>query len=66
MYTQNAEPWMARLGRSDSGSNNISELWASDGATLATIVVGNTPSGIAFDGVYIWVTNYGGNTVTRL
>jgi hypothetical protein len=28
-------------------------------------VVGADPLGLAFDGVYMWVTNHGANSVTR-
>ena len=31
-----------------------------------TFAVGSNPTGIAFDGANIWVTNYGSNTVSEL
>jgi hypothetical protein len=44
----------------------FSRLRASEGANLGTIPVGSAPSGIAFDGVSIWVTNSIDGTVNKL
>jgi DNA-binding beta-propeller fold protein YncE len=42
----------------------------SDGAILAVYGVGSYPgqypTGIAYDGVYIWVANYGSGSVSKL
>ena len=56
-----ANIWVANYG-----SNNVTKLRASDGATLGTFSVGTSPNGIAFDGANIWVTNYGSNNVSKL
>jgi DNA-binding beta-propeller fold protein YncE len=47
------------------GSNNVTKLLASTGAVLGTFPVG-TPFAIAFDGANIWVTNWGGRSVSKL
>ena len=36
------------------------------GAVLGTFAAGSGPSGVAYDGVNIWVTDFNGNTVTKL
>jgi hypothetical protein len=56
-----ANIWVAN-GHSDT----VTELRASDGATLGTFAAGTSPFGIAFDGSNIWVSNYSSNTVTEL
>jgi hypothetical protein len=56
-----ANIWVANFG-----SNNVTELRASDGTTLGTFAVGTNPIGVAFDGANIWVTNFGSNNVTKL
>ena len=50
----------------NSGSNNVTKLRASDGATLGTFSVGFWEEGIAFDGANIWVANTSSNSVTKL
>jgi hypothetical protein len=49
-----------------SGSNSVTEMRASDGATLGTFPVGNHPTFATFDGANVWVTNQSDNTVTKL
>ena len=44
----------------------MTKLRASDGANLGTFAVGDCPTGVAFDGVNIWVANAGSSDVTRL
>jgi DNA-binding beta-propeller fold protein YncE len=44
----------------------VIKLRASDGAALGTWTVGTGLWGIAFDGAYIWVTNYQNNTVSKM
>jgi YVTN family beta-propeller protein len=50
----------------NNGSNTVTELLASTGATVATYTVGSNPVGIAFDGANIWVANSGSGSVTRI
>ncbi|MBI2471412.1 MAG: hypothetical protein HYV59_09250 [Planctomycetes bacterium] len=50
----------------NSGSNNVTELRASDGALLGIYNVGFNPRGIAYDGANIWVANYDSNSVTEI
>jgi DNA-binding beta-propeller fold protein YncE len=45
--------------------NTVTKIRANDGTVLGTFKVGNTPVGVAFDGVNVWVSN-GGGTVTKL
>ena len=56
-----ANVWIA-----NQNSNNVTELRASDGATMGTFQVGAGPNGIAFDGSNLWVVNGGDNTLTKL
>ena len=49
-----------------SGSNKVTKLRASDGATLDTFAVGNGSAGVAFDGANVWVGNPGGDNVIKL
>lgn len=55
----------ANLWVANNGSNNVTELRASDGTNLATFSVGTRPFGIAFDGANIWVVNSFSNTVSK-
>ncbi len=48
------------------GSNTVTKLQASTGATVGAYSVGNRPYGVAFDGTNVWVTNEGDGTVTEL
>ena len=54
----------------NDGESSVSKLLASTGPTpVGTYRVGTNPWGVAFDGVNIWVTNWGGEagqTVTKL
>jgi DNA-binding beta-propeller fold protein YncE len=43
----------------------VTKLNAADGASLGSISVGRGPIGIAVSGSNVWVTNSGGNTVTK-
>src|SRR5262249_16833513 len=51
---------------SNSASNDITKLRASDDAVLGTFPTGQFPTGVAFDGVNIWVANWASSSVTRL
>jgi DNA-binding beta-propeller fold protein YncE len=53
-----------RMGR--TSSHTVTKLRARDGKTLATIQVGLTPRGMAFDGKNIWVANSGSDSVMRI
>ena len=53
--------WVANYG-----SNSVTKLLASSGATVGTYTVGSAPYGVAFDGTNIWVVNYSSNSVTKL
>jgi len=52
----------ARLTNTQLAQNR----WDQDLAKPATIGVGNAPSGVAFDGTNIWVTNFNSDNVTRI
>lgn len=56
----------ANIWAVDNHNNNVIKVRASDGAVLATPVVGQSPQGVAFDGANIWVANAGSNNVTKL
>jgi YVTN family beta-propeller protein len=47
-------------------SNDVTKLRARNGATLATIPVGNGPQNVAFDGANVWVSNSVSDTVSKL
>jgi len=51
---------------SNTDSNTVTKLRASDGSILGTYAVGTYPYGICFDGTNIWVANYNSNNVTEL
>jgi hypothetical protein len=51
---------------SNVGTNSVTKLLASTGATLGVYPVGTHPIGLAFDGVNIWVANNGSNNVTKI
>ena len=40
--------------------------WDKDLGKPATVTVGYSPAGVAFDGTNIWVTNYGSNNVSKI
>ena len=50
------------------GGNTVTELNASDGSVVQTIVVGNQPKGVSSDGTHVWATDAGGggNTVIEI
>jgi len=50
----------------NSGSNSVTKLLASTGATLGTFGVGSVPVAVAFDGANIWVANKGSNSVSKI
>jgi DNA-binding beta-propeller fold protein YncE len=50
----------------NSDSNSVTKLTASDGSTLGTFPVGLTPSGIVFDGQSMWITNYRSSTIMKM
>jgi hypothetical protein len=62
VWVTNAGPQPPTLTPGDT----VTELNASDGSGVATIQVGNSPTGISSDGSHVWVANYGSNTVTEL
>ena len=47
------------------GSNNVTKLSLA-GAVLGTFAAGSGPSGVAYEGVNIWVTDFNGSTMTKL
>lgn len=53
------------LGNANLNSNTISKLRPSDGSLVATSNVGSVPWGLAFDGISMWVTNVGSNSVSK-
>ncbi len=50
----------------NNGSSNVMKLDPNTGTVLATLSVGRSPFGVAFDGAHIWVASFGTNTVSRL
>ena len=44
----------------------MTRVRAKDGKSSKTFAVGANPWGVVFDGVYIWVTNFGDHTLTKL
>ena len=61
MAFDGANIWVA-----NTVDGTVTELRASDGATLGTFKVGIGPTGVAFDGANIWVANFGDSTVSKL
>ena len=47
----------ANIWVTNSDSDSVTKLRASDGAVLGNFKVGKAPDGVAFDGTNIWVTN---------
>jgi plastocyanin len=47
-------------------SKSVSKIHMSDGTVLETYPVGDSPIGICFDGVNIWVTNSRSNNISKL
>ena len=56
----------ANIWVTNSDSNNVTKLRASDGKVLGTFGVGSSPYGVAFDGANVWVANGNSNNVTKL
>jgi hypothetical protein len=56
----------ANIWVSNTASNSVTELRASDGTTLGTFLVGSQPQGVVFDGANIWLANNGSNTVSKV
>jgi hypothetical protein len=50
----------------DTVDPELTELRASDGATLGIFNIVNGASGVAFDGANVWVTSEISGTVTKL
>jgi hypothetical protein len=44
----------------------VTKLLASTGALVGAYDVGSFPSGVAFDGANIWVTNQGDGAATKI
>jgi YVTN family beta-propeller protein len=51
---------------SDGFSNDVIKVNASTGAIVASYPVGTEPYGLAFDGQYVWVANYGSSSVSKV
>ena len=49
-----------------SSSCGATLRWDLSRCRAATVTVGSTPVGVAFDGTYIWVTNNGSNSVSKI
>jgi len=58
----------ANIWVTNSGSDNVSKLRASDGyiCPTCTYSTGVASRGVVFDGVNIWVTNSGSDNVSKL
>ena len=48
-----------------NGADRVTKLRASDGMVVGSFRAGRHPSGLAFDGSSIWVSNSSGQTVAR-
>jgi DNA-binding beta-propeller fold protein YncE len=63
-------PWQAarrtNIWVANSGSNSVTMLLASTGATGGTFGVGSVPVAVAFDGANIWVANKASNSVSKI
>jgi DNA-binding beta-propeller fold protein YncE len=55
----------ANIWVTNTGSNTVSELSASDGSNVGTFNTGTFPTAIAFDGANIGVVNNGSNSVSK-
>src|SRR5262249_870920 len=49
----------------NSGSNTLTQIRASDGVVLGNFATGSMPAGVVFDGANVWVANSGSNTVSE-
>ena len=56
----------ANVWVTNTDTDNVTKIRASDNAILGNYAVGDGPTGIAFDGTYMWVANYNSGTVTKL
>lgn len=56
----------ANVWVTNTDTDNVTKIRASDNAILGTYAVGDGPTGIAFDGTYVWVANIHSGTVTKL
>ncbi|HET7865313.1 MAG TPA: YncE family protein, partial [Burkholderiaceae bacterium] len=59
-------PFYGTVWVANSGGGTVSVFYGSSTAVEATVTVGTTPLGVASEGYYVWVTNTGSNTVSRL
>ena len=50
----------------NSESDSVTKLRASDGAVFGNFKVGKAPGGVTFDGTNIWVTSEESNNVMKL
>jgi YVTN family beta-propeller protein len=53
--------WVTNLG-----SDDVTKINPTTGATISTTNVGSQPNEVAFDGTNIWITNFGSNNVTKI
>ena len=56
----------ANVWVTNTDTDNVTKIRASDNAILGNFTVGDGPTGIAFDGTHMWVANYNSGTVTKL
>ena len=56
----------ANVWVTNTDTDNVTKIRASDNAILGTYAVGDGPTGIAFDGTHVWVANIHSGTVTKL
>jgi DNA-binding beta-propeller fold protein YncE len=49
----------------NNGGDSVTKLSAADGSNLGSIATGRGPIGVAVAGSNVWVTNSGGNSVTK-
>ncbi len=56
----------ANVWVTNTDTDNVTKIRASDNAILGTYAVGDGPTGIAFDGTHVWVANNHSGTVTKL
>lgn len=58
--------WYRTLWVANSGDGTVSVISDSATSVAGTYPVGTNPQGVACESYYVWVTNTGSNTVTRL
>ena len=56
----------ANVWVTNTDTDNVTKIRASDNAILGNYAVGDGPTGIAFDGTHVWVANNHSGTVTKL